>query len=84
MKCLYEVEVRAQCPVNKADTDLYEFKIYSGNLINVEKITEFFAKNAGKHAMYQEELTRNCAVTLGVRVTSTGWHSGIKVTCDAP
>ena len=35
MKCTYEIEVRAQCPVNPADTDLYAFKIESAELIEV-------------------------------------------------
>lgn len=84
MKCLYEYQVRAQCPVNPTDTDLYQFTIESENLIEVEKITAFFAANAGKKETFQEVLTQNCAVTLGAQVTSVGWHSGIKVTCLAP
>lgn len=84
MKCRYDIEVRAQCPVNPSDTDLYEFVIESENLIEVEKIADFFAKNAGQKETFQEVLTQQCAVTLGARVTSTGWHSGIKVTCHAP
>ncbi len=84
MKCLYEVEVRAQCPVNPADTDLYQFTIESKSLIEVERIAEFFAAAAGKAEVFQEALTQQCAVTLGAQVTSVGWHSGIKVTCHAP
>lgn len=84
MKCRYDIEVRAQCPVNPTDTDLYQFAIESENLIEVEKIAEFFAKNAGQKETFQEVLTQQCAVTLGAHVTSVGWHSGIKVTCHAP
>jgi hypothetical protein len=84
MKCRYDIEVRAQCPVNPSDTDLYEFVIESESLIEVEKIADFFAKNAGQEETFQEVLTQQCAVTLGARVTSIGWHSGIKVTCHAP
>jgi hypothetical protein len=84
MKCLYEIEVRAQCPVNPDDTDLYQFAIESWRLIEVEKIAEFFNKNAGNSEVFQEALTQQAAVTLGAKVTSTGWHSGIKVTCVAP
>lgn len=84
MKCTYEYEVRAQCPVNPADTDLYAFKIESEALIEVEKIVGFFAENAGKAKVFQEALTQACAVTLGARVTSVGFHSGVKVTCVAP
>lgn len=84
MKCTYDIEVRAQCPVNPTDTDLYQFTIESENLIEVEKIADFFKKNAGQKETFQEVLTQQCAVTLGAKVTSVGWHSGIKVTCHAP
>lgn len=84
MKCCYEIEVRAQCPVQKDDTDLYKFLIMSETLIEVEKISAFFAARAGAHHVFQEALTQQCAVALGARVVSVGWHSGIKVTCVAP
>lgn len=84
MKCVYEVEVRAQCPVNPADTDVYQFSIEAWSLIEVERITGFFQKSAGNAEVFQEALTQQCAVTLGAKVTSIGWHSGVKVTCVAP
>lgn len=80
----YEYEVKAQCPVNPEDKDRYVFCIESEGLIEVEKIIEFFAKNAGKKKVFQEVLTHKCAVTLGAKVTSVGYHSGVKVTCVAP
>lgn len=84
MKNTYEVEVRAQCPVNPSDTDLYAFTIESESLIEVEKIVAFFKEHAGQKNVFQEILTQQCAVILGAKVTSVGWHSGIKVTCTAP
>jgi hypothetical protein len=84
MKCSYEIQVRAQCPVNPSDTDLYAFTIESESLIEVEKITAFFAEHAGAKEQFQEVLTQMCAVTLGAVVTSVGMHSGIKVMCVAP
>lgn len=84
MKCRYDIEVRAQCPVNPSDTDLYQFTVESESLIEVEKIAAFFNENAGRKETFQESLTQQCSVTLGARVTSVGWHSGIKVTCVAP
>lgn len=84
MKCKYEYQVRAQCPVVPTDTDLYQFTIESEHLIEVEKIRDFFDKNAGKKETFQEVLTQQCAVTLGAQVTSVGWHGGIKVICHAP
>lgn len=84
MKCTYEVQVRAQCPVNPSDTDLYAVTIESESLIEVEKIAAFFAEHGGKKNVFQEALTQLAAVTIGAKVTSVGFHSGIKVTCVAP
>lgn len=84
MKNTYEIEVKAQCPVNPADTDVYRFRIETETLIEVEKIAAFFAQHAKTKNVFQEDLTRQCAVTLGARVTSTGWHGDVKVTCEAP
>ncbi len=80
----YEIEVRAQCPIHTSDTDLYSFRIESQSLIEVEKIAAFFKKHAGAKNVFQETLTRQCAVTLGAKVTSVGWHGDVKVTCEAP
>lgn len=84
MMCSYDVEVRAQCPVNPSDTDVYQFTIEAESMIEVEKITGFFADNGKLKNIFQEALTQKCAVTLGAKVTSIGWHSGVKVTCVAP
>lgn len=84
MKNTYRIQVRAQCPVNESDTDLYDFVIASEALIEVERIVAFFAEHAGTNKVFQENLTQSCAVTLGAKVTSTGMHSGVHVTCEAP
>lgn len=84
MKNLYQIEVKAQCPVNAADTDRYEFTIESETMIEVERITEFFDSYSGDKNVFQEKLTQKCATTLGAIVTSVGYHSGVKVTCTAP
>ena len=84
MKCIYEIEVFAQCPVRPEDRDRYKFTIERESIIEVEKISKFFADNSDKKQIFQETLTQQCAVTLGARVKSEGWHSGVKVTCEAP
>lgn len=84
MKNTYELEVKAQCPVNADDTDLYVFVLESEDMVPVEKINEFFKAHAGQKNVYQEALTQQCAVTLGVKVRSIGWHSGVKVVSEAP
>lgn len=84
MRNTYEYQVRAQCPVNPADTDLYQFTIESESIIEVEKIIKFFSENGGENQVFQEAMTHKCAVTLGAKTTSVGYHSGVKVTCVAP
>lgn len=84
MKNTYELEVRAQCPVNPADTDLYAVKIESETMIEVERILAFFKQHAGKTQVFQESLTQAAAVAIGARVTTVGVHSGVTVTCIAP
>lgn len=81
MKCKYEIEVQAQCPCEPENTDRYQFTIESESIIVVEKIAEFFDKNAKAKNIFQEDLTYKCAVALGAKVTSEAWHHGIKVTC---
>jgi hypothetical protein len=84
MKNRYEYEVRAQCPVNANDIDVYLFVIESESIIEVKRIVAFFQANANNKSVFQEVLTNVCAVNLGAHVTSTGWHSGVKVICQAP
>lgn len=84
MRISYQLDVKAQCPVNPSDTDLYAFTIESESLIEVETIIGFFSEHAKHKNIFQEALTQKCAVTLGAKVTSVGYHSGVKVTCVAP
>ncbi len=84
MQNTYEYKVRAQCPVNPNDRDVYQFTIYSRSIIEVERIVEFFNRHAGDKEVFQEALTQKCAVTLGANVRSEGIHSGVKVICVAP
>ena len=79
----YEVEVFARCPVTPSCVDVYAFTIETERVIEVEKIIAFFFGEKRK-PVFQEALTRQCAVALGVRVTSVGYHSGVKVTSTAP
>ena len=81
MKCSYEYQVRAQCPCDQG-TDVYDFLIESESLILVEEIKAFFDEHAKKKEIFQEALTQLCCVSLGARVRSTGWHHGVKVTCQ--
>lgn len=84
MKNTYELKMRAQCPVNQTDVDLYDFTIESDEIIEVEQILRFVRDHAGDQKVFQEDLTQKCAVTLGAKVRSVGYHSGVRVVCEAP
>lgn len=84
MRNTYEFEVRAQCPVNKNDIDVYQFTVTSEEIIEVERIATFVREHAGDTHVFQEDLTQLAAVRLGAHVRSVGYHSGIKVVCEAP
>ena len=86
MKCTYEIEVRAQCPVEPDD-----HRYLSSSTIESETPDRgredhrvFRSQMPARRRLFQEALTRQCAVTLGAAAVSVGWHSGVKVTCLAP
>lgn len=83
MRNTYELDVRAACPVVDGERDLYQVTVTSQHLIEVEAIIAFF-KQYDAVKIFQEELTRRAAVTLGAHVRTVGIHSGVTVICEAP
>ena len=83
MRITYHYQLHAQCPVDNTTIDVYEFTIESAVMIKVETIIECFVYAAGG-PIFQEELTDRVARKLGAKVTSVGWHSGVKTICEAP
>jgi len=80
---VYELEVRAVCPVVDGEIDVYQARIESQSTIPVERILAFFAAHKDEK-IFQEDLTRKAATTIGAKVQTIGVHSGVKVTCTAP
>lgn len=80
---VYELEIRAVCPVVDGEIDVYQARIESATTIEVERILAFFAKYA-KEKIFQEDLTLKAATSIGAKVQTVGFHSGVKVTCTAP
>ena len=78
----YKLEVRARCPLHSNLTDVYLFIIRSDHIIMCETIKAFFAKHAGKNKVFQEDLTKLAAVTLGAKVRSEGLHDGVLIVCE--
>jgi hypothetical protein len=81
MLCIYELTVRAICPVD-GSTDIYTLIVKSHRTVMVEKIVDV-AGSFALRKITQEELTGEIAARLGCRVMSTGYHSGVKTTVTA-
>lgn len=75
----YELSIRAMCPSDNLP-DWYEMRVESNRLILVEDVLAA-VKDLG--AIYQEDLTRQIARRLGAKVTTVGYHYGVKVTSCA-
>lgn len=82
MLCRYEVTIQAACPVDDAG-DVYACVIESPAFVKVEDIIEA-VEQYKKEKRYQEEITADLARHLRCRVTTVGFHSGIKTTVVAP
>ena len=81
----YRLQVRARCPQDHG-IDVYHVTLESESMLLCEDIIKFFAPFGpnGERNVYQEDFTKRAATALGCRVTTVGYHSGIKVTCVSP
>lgn len=82
MRCRYETQIVAACPVDDRP-DVYEAVFESEGCIKVEDILAAIAPWRERKA-FQETITEDLARTLKCRVTTVGFHSGIKTTVEAP
>lgn len=73
----HHLTITAECPVD-GKPDRYDAVIECGRVVKVEDILAL----ATLGRMYQEEVTVHIARTLGVKVTTTGYHSGVKTICE--
>lgn len=81
----HEFTAMARCPVN-GSLDCYQVTVATIFDIQVEKILAVAAKFR-EERIYQEDFTRQLFVALanaGVVVTTVGYHSGVKTTCQIP
>lgn len=72
--------VCATCPVDEK-RDRYETVVECGRVLKVEEILDTIKTLSGK-PIFQEELTLELARILGAKVTTTGYHSGVKTICE--
>jgi hypothetical protein len=82
MRCLYETKIVAACPVD-AKPDVYDATFESDDTIRCEDILAAVGKYATEKA-YQEVITADLARSLRCKVTTVGYHSGVKTTVVAP
>lgn len=82
MLCRYETRIVAACPVDDRP-DVYEAVFESETTILVEDIIKAISKYATEKA-YQEQITSDLARDLRCKVSTTGFHSGIKTSVVAP
>jgi len=82
MLTTHEFVATCTCPVDSGP-DTYEVMVETQIDIPVESILAATAALKDEK-LYQEEFTRHLARQLGARVTTVGWHSGVRTTCRAP
>ena len=77
----YEFDIVARCPVD--DTcDVYEARLDTHTMVDVESILAVVATYAHR-AIFQEHLTAELQARFGGVLTTSGYHSGVKVTVTA-
>lgn len=82
MKCRYSLKIRCACPVDEGQ-DVYDAIFESDGMLKVEDIIDaVLAYNTV--AAFQEDITRSLARKLGCRVTTFGYHSGVRTEVSAP
>lgn len=82
MICRYSMTIKCACPVDEL-SDVYEAEFESAATIQVEDILEAVRPfESGR--MFQENLTASLARTLACKVTTIGYHSGVKTVVIAP
>jgi hypothetical protein len=80
--CRYETRIVAACPVDDRP-DVYDVTFEAAGTIPCEEIVAAVARFADRK-VYQEDITAGLARDLRCKVTTVGFHSGIKTTVIAP
>lgn len=74
--------IGCRCPVDNMP-DIYEAEFENSSTIKVEDILSVTRSLEGGK-MFQEDLTASLARALSCKVTTTGYHSGVKTVVIAP
>jgi hypothetical protein len=76
----HHLKITASCPVDKKP-DHYEAVVECSRVVKVEDVLSAVERFT-QSPMFQEELTQELARVLGAKVTTTGYHSGVKTVCE--
>jgi hypothetical protein len=77
----HELWTQCTCPVDQS-TDTYLVQVQTTRMLPVEEILAA-ARALREVAIFQEEYTQRLARQLGARVTTLGYHSGVRTRCVA-
>ncbi len=77
----HEFSAQCACPVD-GEPDCYAVSVETDREIPVEMILGE-AQKLAPEKLFQETFTVRLARGIGARVTTTGFHSGVKTTCSA-
>jgi len=80
MRVKYSLSIECNCPVDDLP-DLYNVEITSDKVVPVENILEVLENINRKD--FQENITVSLARQISAKVKTVGYHSGIKVVCEA-
>lgn len=76
----HSLTITATCPVD-GKPDHYDATIECARVVKVEDIiAAVYALKT--RTIFQEELTQELSRQLGAKVTTIGYHSGVKTTCE--
>ena len=81
MQVKHRLTMLAKCPVNDG-RDEYAVTVETDRVVKVEDILAAVADYADK-AAFQEDITRELARRLGVKVTTVGMHGTVETTVMA-
>jgi NADPH-dependent 7-cyano-7-deazaguanine reductase QueF len=76
----HSLTITASCPVD-GKPDHYEAVIECSRVLKVEDILAAVETLKGQK-IFQEQLTQELARAIGAKVTTTGYHSGVKTVCE--
>ena len=76
----HRLTLRATCPIDGSE-DVYNCIVSTERTIDVEAILAAAETLTRRRPIYQEDLTRELALSLRAQIVTHGIHSGVYTTC---